>query len=117
MSARLEIHRLKGYLDPERAYTVLVDGEAVAELHDDARAAVSLAPGAHTLEIRCKPYGSRTVKFWAHPGATVTARCGSWLRGLGVLLVPFVMLLTPRRHIALQLTVPAKTKRSSSISA
>jgi hypothetical protein len=82
MSATLQLTRPSRIADAARRYRIVLDGEPVDEVGNDASAAVPIAPGRHTLQVRALRADGRRPGLSSHPvsfdvadGATAEFMC------------------------------------------
>ncbi|MGA2007077.1 MAG: hypothetical protein ABSH27_05895 [Solirubrobacteraceae bacterium] len=82
MSATLQVSRPSSLVDLVWPYAIVLDGETVGRVSNDAETSVEVSPGAHTLQIRSRHivlgrlgFSSPVLSFEASEGETASFRC------------------------------------------
>jgi hypothetical protein len=82
MSATLHISRPSNLVDLVWPYAIVVDGETVGRVSNDAETSLQVAPGTHSLQIRSRHivlgrlgFSSPALSFEVGEGETVSFRC------------------------------------------
>jgi hypothetical protein len=82
MSATLQVSRPSSLVDLVWTYAIVLDGETVGRVSNDAETSVEVASGAHTLQIRSRHivlgrlgFSSPALSFEVSEGETASFRC------------------------------------------
>jgi hypothetical protein len=82
MSATLELSRPSSLVDLFWPYAIVLDGETVGSVSNNAETSLEVAPGAHSLQIRSRHvvlgrlgFSSPVLSFEASEGETAFFRC------------------------------------------
>jgi len=84
--AKIILERESQYADKQRAYKVVLDGEAIGDIYDGERKTFIVESGAHTLSLKIDWARSNKVGFVASKNEKTHFKCANRAKGFRVLL-------------------------------
>lgn len=81
MPSHLNITRAPSFIDSNRAYRIMVDGEMVGRILPQETVEIPIKQGQHDISVRIDWCGSRKLSLKFEPDDTLFLECGSNVSG------------------------------------
>ena len=100
--AKIKLNRDSGYVDHQRAYRVVIDGEKRAKTSNGESIEIVVEPGNHEILLKIDWLRSNTINFSINKGEKKEFDCGSSLRGARFMLSIFYVTFLWNKYLWLQ---------------